>query len=90
MLPRFGVLSGTLVRTLRDAPIVLAFAPGYHDLQHTPSSGAWDYIRAAQFRVRLGCLFVMMPDAVTRPLMQIRPLRSRRGAAFDTAPVRLE
>ena len=59
MLPHYGVLSGTLVTRLP------------HDLQHTPSSGAWDYIRSALFRVRLGCLFVMMPDAVTRVLMQI-------------------
>ena len=50
---------------------MLALSPGYHDLQHTPSSGAWDYIRSPLFRVRLGCLFVMMPDAVTRLLMQI-------------------
>ena len=119
MLPRYGVLSGTLTRTVRDTPdsqgrwyhvslfvnaagveyrcavdidshqsntgvewrlvhvsatdvaAMLALSPGYHDLQHTPSSGAWDYIRSPLFRVRLGCLFVMMPDAVTRLLMQI-------------------
>ena len=119
MLPRYGVLSGTLTRTVRDTPdnqgrwyhvslfvnaagveyrcavdidshqsntgvewrlvnvsaadvaALLALAPGYHDLQHTASSGAWDYIRSPLFRVRLGCLFVMMPDAVTRLLMQI-------------------
>ena len=119
MLPRYGVLSGTLLRSLRDAPdsqgrwfhvnvfvsaaaveyrcavdvdshqsntgvewrvvnitaadisTVLSLAPGYHDLQHTPSSGAWDYIGSPLFRVRLGCLFVMMPDAVTRLLMHI-------------------
>jgi uncharacterized protein YukJ len=54
-----------------DVATVLALAPGYHDLQHTPSSGAWDYIRSTVFRVRLGCLFVVMPDAVTRLLVQI-------------------
>jgi len=119
VLPHYGVLSGTLVRSLRDVPdsqgrwfhvnvfvnvngveyrcaidvdshqsntgvewrvidinaadvaTVLALAPGYHELQRTPSSGAWDYIRSTLFRVRLGCLFVMMPDAITRLLMQI-------------------
>ena len=119
MLPRYGVLSGTLIRTVRDTPdsqgrwfhvslfvhaagveyrcavdvdshqsntgvewrlvqvsaadvaAMLALPPGFHDLQHTPSSGAWDYLRSPLFRVRLGCLFVMMPDAVTRLLMQI-------------------
>ena len=119
MLPRYGVLSGTLIRTVRDTPdsqgrwfhvslfvnaagveyrcavdvdshqsntgvewrlvqvsaadvaAMLALPPGFHDLQHTLSSGAWDYIRSLLFRVRLGCLFVMMPDAVTRLLMQI-------------------
>jgi uncharacterized protein YukJ len=119
MLPRYGVLSGTLVSHVRDTPDsqgrwfhinlfvdaagvqyrcaidvdshqsdsgvewrvvpvnaadvapVLALARGYHDLQHTATSGAWDYVRSTLFRVRAGCLFVMMPDAVTRLLLQI-------------------
>ena len=101
MLPRYGVLSGTLTRTVRDTPdsqgrwfhvslfvnaagvefrcavdidshqsntgvewrlvhvsaadvaAMLALLPGYHDLQHTPCSGAWDYTRAIQ-RARSG------------------------------------
>jgi uncharacterized protein YukJ len=54
-----------------DVAAMLALPPGYHDLQHTPTSGAWDYIRSPLFRVRLGCVFAMMPDALTRLLMQI-------------------
>jgi len=50
---------------------VLALAQGYHDLQHTASSGAWDYVRSNLFHVPLGCMFVMMPDGLTRVLMAI-------------------
>lgn len=48
---------------------MLALPQGYHDLTHTPTSGAWDYVRSTLFRMRLGCLFVMMPDAFIRFLM---------------------
>jgi uncharacterized protein YukJ len=54
-----------------DVAAMLALAQGYHELPRTPASGAWDYIRSSIFRVRLGCLFVVMPDAITRLLMQI-------------------
>lgn len=48
---------------------VLALPQGYHELAHTPTSGAWDYVRSTLFRMRLGCLFVVMPDAFIRFLM---------------------
>lgn len=48
---------------------MLALPQGYHDLAHTSTSGAWDYVRSSLFRMRLGCLFVMMPDGVVRWLM---------------------
>ena len=54
-----------------DVAAMLALTQGYHDLQHTPTSGAWDYVRSSIFRVRLGCLFVMMPDALVQLLIQI-------------------
>jgi uncharacterized protein YukJ len=50
---------------------ILALTRGYHDLQHTPASGAWDYVRSSLFHVPLGCVFFMMPDGLTRLLMRI-------------------
>lgn len=54
-----------------DVASMLALPPGYHELQRTPASGAWDYVRSCLFRARPGWLFVAMPDAVTRLLMQL-------------------
>jgi uncharacterized protein YukJ len=54
-----------------DVASMLALTPGYHDLPHTATSGAWDYVRSALFRMRLGCMFVMMPDGLVRILMGI-------------------
>jgi len=54
-----------------DLVSILPLAPGYHELQRAPGTGALDYYRSPWFRVRLGCVFVMMPDAVTRILISL-------------------
>jgi Uncharacterized conserved protein (DUF2278) len=50
---------------------ILGLSPGYHTLSSNSTSSAIDYIRDTRLVSRLGCVFVMMPDAITRLLMQI-------------------
>jgi hypothetical protein len=50
---------------------ITPLASGSHLLASTETSGALDYPRDRRLRQRLGCLFVMMPDAVTRLLEAI-------------------
>jgi hypothetical protein len=53
----------------RAIAALTALAPGYHDLPHTPTSGALDYVRSPWLRARVGCVFVTMPDPVVQFLL---------------------
>lgn len=55
----------------KDIAPVLAMGDGFHDLPSTPTSGAIDYIRSPMFRVKLGCVFVMMPSPLLKLLMKL-------------------
>jgi hypothetical protein len=49
-------------------------APGLHALSSNSARGAIDYIRDPRLRPNLGCVFVMLPDAVTWRLMALAEL----------------
>jgi Uncharacterized conserved protein (DUF2278) len=67
-------------------------AAGFHLLASNPSSTALDYIRDPRLRRRLGCVFVMMPDAFTRLLMAIAEalLQSWQKGSYQQATLALE
>ena len=50
---------------------ITSLSAGYHALASSSKSGALDYIRDPRLRRQLGCVFVMMPDAITKLLMAI-------------------
>jgi len=64
-------------------------AHGYHELARDSSSGAIDYIRSPGLKRKLGCVFVMMPDPITRLLMILAEAllqpRWEQGSNIDAA-----
>ncbi|HYR91224.1 MAG TPA: DUF2278 family protein [Terriglobia bacterium] len=50
---------------------ITGLPPGLHALANNATSGALDYIRDKRLVPSLGCVFVMMPDAVARLLMAL-------------------
>lgn len=50
---------------------ITGLAPGVHLLANNASSGALDYVRDPRLTPRLGCVFVTMPDALTRLIMEL-------------------
>jgi uncharacterized protein YukJ len=52
-----------------DMVPMITLSSGYHPLAFTSTFGTLDYYRSNLFRVRRGCVFVMMPDAITRMLL---------------------
>jgi hypothetical protein len=69
-----------------------ALPAGFHALVSDAVSGALDYIRDPRLRRRLGCVFVMMPDAITRLLMAIAEalLQSWDRGSHEQATLALE
>ena len=55
----------------RDIQAIVSLLPGYHQLANTSTSGAIDYVRSSWFRVRAGCVFVVMPDALLQFLLAL-------------------
>jgi hypothetical protein len=66
-----GVEWATVPVDVSDFAAVQAMGTGYHELSHTATSGAFDAIRSRLMHPRLGCLFVIMPNALVRLLMTI-------------------
>lgn len=46
-----------------------ALGDGYHDLAATSTSGAVDFVRSRWLHPSPGCVFALMPDALTRRLL---------------------
>ncbi len=71
-----------------DLGPVDALTEGYHDLTRTPSSGAVDFVRSRWMRPSPGCVFAVMPDALTRLLLALLGRRVppwTKGSNLDAA-----
>ena len=66
---------------------VVGLAPGYHDLARQPGTGALDYTRQPEFADRVGCLFVVMPQAWLQRLLELFNAQHRwmSGSNLDAA-----
>lgn len=83
-----GVEWKTLTLTGTDLGTVDALPEGYHDLAMSATSGAVDFVRSRWLRPSPGCVFVALPDAVTRFLMGLLGRRIpawQRGSNLDAA-----
>ncbi len=71
-----------------DLGPVDSLADGYHDLVMNSTSGAVDFVRSRWLRPSPGCVFALMPDAVTRALLALlgrRIPRWTKGSNLDAA-----
>jgi uncharacterized protein YukJ len=83
-----GVEWKTVTLSGADLGPVDALPDGYHDLAMSPTSGAVDFVRSRWLRPSPGCVFVAMPDALTRFLMALlgrRIPRWEQGSNLDAA-----
>ena len=83
-----GVEWKTVALSGADLGPVDALADGYHDLARTSTSGAVDFVRSRWLRQSPGCVFALMPDAVTSRLLALLGRRIpswRQGSNLDAA-----
>ncbi len=68
-----------------DVASILALDAGYHDLAHTPSSGALDYVRSAYISGPIGCasIFYGLLSAITGNPAQKVFIQNVGGSVLD-------